>query len=288
MSNELFQIGPFHITLLGVFSLLGIVAGLVVLRHEARRKGYSAEIVDNTALVALISAIAGARLYYAFVFAQGGLVEGVRQFLAFNQGGLSIQGALIGGVLGAVIYLWGRSPGFWEIADVAAPAIILGQAIGRIGCDVFGVAAPGYARWAVQVGGRMLHPVQLYESMLNYLLFLLVWYLRGRTVRKGELFLVYITGFAFNRFVVEFFRTNPTAIGSLTVAHVTAVVMAATALAVLMVRRRWPELGTDEPVGTAAADHLVSAHRPAAGGRAFILVPALMVVSILAYYGIYW
>ena len=292
MSNVLFRVGPFHITLLGVFSLLGVMAGLVILRHETRRKGIPEETVYNTALVALLSAVVGARLYFAIVFAEGGLLDRARLFVALNQGGLSIQGALIGGVLGAAVYLRRRSPGFWKMADAAAPAIILGQAIGRIGCDVFGVVASDRVWWAVAVAGRMLHPVQIYESMLNYLLFLLLWYLRGRTRREGELFLVYIIAFGFNRFVVEFFRVNPTALGSLSVAHVTAIGMTAAAFTGLVIRRR---MYRTRPVSTGIKeatnfDVEHRSRRPRSTRRdtvPYIVVPLLMVGSILTYYGIY-
>lgn len=288
MSNVLFQVGPFHITLLGVFSLLGLIAGLVVFRHEAHRKGIPGNVIENTALVTLLSALVGARLYFALVFAQGGFLASARQFLAFNQGGLSIQGALIGGMLGAVVYLWHRAPGFWRTADAAAPTIILGQAIGRVGCDVFGVQAPEYARWAVSVGGQMLHPVQLYESMLNYLLFMLIWFLRGRTRRDGELFLVYIAGFAFNRFVVEFFRTNPSAVASLSVAHVTALAMATIALSVLILRQRWAAADARNSDVATLDSRLIRSDRLASGASPYFLVPLLMVGSIFTYYAIYW
>lgn len=276
MTNVLFRAGPFHITLLGVFSLLGIIAGLFVLRHESRRKGIPEDTVSNTVLIALFSAVVGARLYYAIAFAESGLLERVRLFLSFNRGGLSIQGALIGGVLGVAVYLRRRPPGFWRMADAAAPAIILGQAIGRIGCDVFGVVASERVWWAVRVAGQMLHPVQIYESMLNYMLFLVLWYLRGRTRREGALFLVYAIGFAFNRFVVEFFRTNPPAIGPLSVAHVTAIGMAVVALTALVIRRWMLSKREAEGLELTASNRIP-----------FLVVPLLMVVSIIAYYGIY-
>lgn len=280
MTNVLFRAGPFHITLLGAFSLLGVFAGLVVLRHETRRKGIPEETVYNTVLIALLAAVVGARLYYAIVFAEIGLLERARLFLAFNRGGLSIQGALIGGMLGTAVYLRRRTPGFWTMADAAAPAIILGQAIGRIGCDVFGVVASDRTWWAVQVAGRMLHPVQIYESMLNYVLFLVLWYLRGRTRREGELFLVYIIAFAFNRFVVEFFRVNPTAFGAMSVAHVTAIGMAAAAMIVLVIRRR--------RLPTKAEHRLRRTGSARVDALPYLVVPLLMVGSVLTYYGIYW
>ncbi|GAB6088469.1 prolipoprotein diacylglyceryl transferase [Spirochaeta dissipatitropha] len=276
MHNVLFSIGPFTLTLLGLFSALGMTAGLILVRRIAGQKAYDENQLLSIGLVAILSAIVGARLYYAIVFSPEYFLAHPMRIFAFHEGGLSIQGGLLGGIIGTVLYCRIRQYSFWQAADIFAPGIILGQAIGRIGCDVFGIPASRSFFWTVQVQGEYLHPVQIYESLLNYALFLLIWRLRDRTHRHGELFLIYAIGFAFNRFVVEFFRSNPQAYGQLTVAHAGSLVMAATALFIFLYRRKT----------TAAFSIVANKHttRATSYGRDSILIALLASASVILYY----
>lgn len=288
MHDTLFTVGPLSVTLLGVFSALGMLAGMYVAGREARRAGWDDGIIYNTILVAIAGAVIGARLYYAAVFAPEAFLSNPLRLFALHEGGLSIQGGLIGGVLGVALYVRAKRHSFWKTADILAPGVILGQAIGRVGCDVFGVEASAGVLWAVNVGGQPLHPVQLYESMLNYLLFLGLLVLRHRLRKDGDLFLVYIMAFAFNRFVVEFYRMNPQAFGVLTVAHVTSVAMFVAAAAVFAARRI-PSLrfaGATMAAGGGGGAGFGDDRRTGApaSGRSAAVVAGLMIASVFMYY----
>jgi prolipoprotein diacylglyceryl transferase len=130
-------------------------------------------------------------------------------------------GGFMGGLLAAAWFFWRhRDVPFWRVADLCAPAIALGQAIGRIGCfmagDDYGRATT--VRWAVtftdpdaaRIGGAPLgvplHPVQLYESAVCLVLFSLLVLLGRRRHRDGDLILTYTALYAIARFVLEFFR----------------------------------------------------------------------------------
>lgn len=284
MPNALFEIGPFTVTLLGVFTALGVIGAMTVIGKEARRYGWETESVHSIILAAFFGGVVGARLYYAAVFAPEYFLSNPARILAFHEGGLSIQGALFGGLIAIVVYTRVKRLSFWKSVDILAPGMILGQAIGRVGCDVFGVEASERVWWAVEVAGRALHPVQLYESMLNYLLFLGLWAGRRYFRRGGEVFFVYLMGFAVNRFGVEFFRVNPSAIGPLTVAHVTSIAMFVGALAILALRRVLivHAAGTQTEPGSAESDSSPTIPSPARS--TVVVVAALMAVSILAYY----
>lgn len=276
-ATSVLQIGSFHVTLLGLFSMIGAVAGLAVLRHETRRKSLPIVQVYNAALIAFAAAIIGAKAYYVLFFSSLAFPENVAQAFTITRSGLSIQGALIGGVLGSALYLRRTGISFWSMADAAAPAVILGQAIGRIGCDVFGVEASERIRWSVQVGGRALHPAQLYESLLNYLLFIVLWALRDRTRRSGDLFLIYLMGFSFNRFIVEFVRVNPLVVGPFTVAHATSAAFFVVALGAWRIRHKPADAGSRRQ------PH----HAPPLRGETAAGVVGLMVLSIATYYLLY-
>jgi phosphatidylglycerol:prolipoprotein diacylglycerol transferase len=136
--------------------------------------------------------------------------------LAVWRGGLAIHGALLAGVATAVWYVRRHRLDFWRFLDTLAPAVILGQAIGRLGCffngDAYGV--PTGLPWAVTFTdpralaphGVPLHPTQLYELGLNLALFGFLWWYRRRARFDGQLFLSYVGGYGLIRFVVERFR----------------------------------------------------------------------------------
>lgn len=220
MQTVLFSIGPFSVHLFGVFIGLAILAGLYIVTKEARRKGMNESLVFDLSIFGFIFAIIGARFYYVLVFQPKYFLNNPKEIFSIQNGGLSIQGGLISVILFAVIFLKVKGVSFWKIADTFAPALILGQAIGRIGCDVFGVPMESSFFWGVNVGGEILHPVQIYESLLNYVLFMFLWNYRDQAKYNGQLFLFYLMGFSVNRAIVEFFRVNPIVSSIFTVVHV--------------------------------------------------------------------
>jgi phosphatidylglycerol:prolipoprotein diacylglycerol transferase len=130
-------------------------------------------------------------------------------------------GGFVGGLVAAGLFFW-RHPAlrFWQVADLCAPAIALGQAIGRIGCFMAGddYGSPTSVPWAVvftdpdaaRIGGAPLgvplHPVQLYESVFCFLLFVVLVWLARRRHRDGDIIVAYTVIYAVGRFLLEFVR----------------------------------------------------------------------------------
>lgn len=242
---ELFKLGSVGIYLFGVTIGLGVLAGLWIMVREAKRKGiYSDKILDLVTYT-IIAGIVGARLYYIIAFNFSYYLENPVEIFYFHQGGLSIQGALIGGTLIAFWFMRKNGMPFWKTADTFAPAIIIGQAIGRIGCDVFGIPMNRVYPWGIAVGGQILHPAQLYEVFLNLILFVYLWTRRGKTKYDGQLFVNYIIGFSIIRAIVEIFRSNPIVFGPFTIAHATSFVVILVALFVQRVISKKENLQKD-------------------------------------------
>lgn len=223
--KPLFSIGHFYVNIFGLFVALGVLAGTIISVKEAKRRDFDIDILLNVIIVAIIGGIVGARLYYVLVFNLDFYLNNPAKIFAFRDGGLSIQGGLIGGIILSLLYVKYKGLKVLKIADIIAPGIILGQAIGRIGCDVLGVKMSYPYPWAVNVNENLFHPAQIYESILNYILFGVLWSRRKSIKYDGQLFLTYLIGFSINRFIVEFFRTNPIVFEQLTVAHFTSIVM---------------------------------------------------------------
>ena len=212
----------FTIHTFGVLLAAAYLSALGWLMRGGRRAGLNPDAVVSLGLWAIVGALAGAKVLL--------VLRSIGDYVATPSELWSVStltsagdfyGGFIGGLLAAALFFWRhRDVPFWRLADLCAPAIALGQAIGRIGCFM---AGDDYGRattvpWAVtftdpdaaRIGGAPLgvplHPVQLYESAVCLVLFgFLVW-LGRRRHRDGNLILTYTALYAIARFVLEFFR----------------------------------------------------------------------------------
>ncbi|WP_278337083.1 prolipoprotein diacylglyceryl transferase family protein [Clostridium formicaceticum] len=90
----------------------------------------------------------------------------------------------------------------------------------------------------IEIGGQLLHPAQIYEAILNYILFLILWNKRKNTEYDGQIFFTYIIGFSINRFIVEFFRTNPMILGPISIAHLFSLGIILIAVVAMMILKK--------------------------------------------------
>ncbi len=159
----------------------------------------------------------------------------------------------------------------WQIADLLAPALILGQAIGRIGCDVFGIPMAKPYFWGVEVNGTLVHPAQVYELTLDYLLFAWLWIKKNSKHYSGQIFVHYLIGFSVIRSVVEFFRFNPEIFGFLSVSHLLNI---ATVIAALVLQRYLKKYYSPVKVN----------QEPSSTGTTILITVFLIAASVSLYY----
>ncbi|MFQ5883191.1 MAG: prolipoprotein diacylglyceryl transferase [Candidatus Methylomirabilales bacterium] len=214
----LLKVGSFELRSYGVVIALAILAAYLLARREAARRGMDPRLVEDFTFFAILFGIMGARLYYIAFFDPGMFLRQPLMVLALWKGGLAIHGALLAGLLTGIWFCRKHHISFWIFADTLAPALILGQAIGRLACflngDAYGI--PTTVPWAVTFTdpnalaplGVPRHPTQLYEMGLDLFLFGLLWVLRRRRLFPGQLFLLYAGGYAVIRFIVESFRAD--------------------------------------------------------------------------------
>lgn len=276
----LFSIGSFNIHLFGITIGLGILAGFYIMLMEAERKGLDRDQLMDLAIYTVIIGVIGARINYILAFNPGYYLQHPREIFMINQGGLSIQGSLIAGTFFALWYMKRKNMPIWQTADTFAPAIIIGQAIGRVGCDVFGIPMVKQYFWGVSVGGQLLHPAQIYEAVLNYVLFFVLWNKRKHVRYEGQLFITYIIGFSVNRFVVEFFRSNPLIVGPISIAHIYSLGIILIALiAMIWLKRRHQKLQLAVVNNTSFIEGI--------DWKSTIYISIATVVSIIVYYAIH-
>lgn len=217
---KMFLIGGIHIPFFGVMIALGFIIAFLVIRYEAEEQHISADKMIDLSTWALLGGIVGGRIGYVLFYNFSFYIEHPIEIFKIYNGGLSIHGGIIGGAVAVINFLKrNREISLLQVADIVAPALILGQGIGRIGCDVYGKIMEQPQIWGVMVNGMTLHPAQGYEFILDYLLFGFLWIWRKKVKRHGEVFGIYLIGFAVIRGIVEVFRNNPRVFGVVSVSH---------------------------------------------------------------------
>src|SRR5690606_14683841 len=125
-----------------------------------------------------------------------------REILNIRQGGLAIHGAIIAGVLAGYLFCRYKKIGFCTLADICAPSIILGQAIGRWGNFVNQEAhgGPTNLPWGIEVNGVKVHPTFLYESLWNFGVFGFLLYYSKKKKYDGQIFILYLILYSIARY----------------------------------------------------------------------------------------
>ena len=128
----LVKIGALPIRWYGLFIATAVFIGVTLSQFLAKRRNVNPELISDLSIWLVIAAIPAARLYYV-LFQWSEYAQHPERIIAIWQGGIAIHGAIIGGVVAALIFAKIKQISFWQLADLVAPSLILGQAIGRWG-----------------------------------------------------------------------------------------------------------------------------------------------------------
>ncbi|GBF10606.1 prolipoprotein diacylglyceryl transferase [Tepidibacillus sp. HK-1] len=216
-----FQLGPLKVHWYGIILGSAAIFGLLLALWESKRIGFNADLLMDLLIYAVPAAIIGARAYYV-LFQWDYYSEHPEDIIAIWKGGLAIHGALIGSILTGYIFARVKNISFLKLADLVAPSILLGQAIGRWGNFMNQEAhggpvsleflqnlhLPQFIIDQMNIGGVYYHPTFLYESIWNIIgVILLVWY-RKKNPIQGMVFLSYFIWYSIGRFFIEGLRTD--------------------------------------------------------------------------------
>jgi phosphatidylglycerol:prolipoprotein diacylglycerol transferase len=208
------DLGFYKISTHGLLIAAGFLIAELLARREAKRRGLSADIVDNAAIVAVLAGLVGARLIYILALGRG---MSFLDMIEVWKGGLSSHGGYIFGIIAGLLYFKFKKVDILKYADAVIPYMLIGWAIGRVGCflnwDSYGKITN--VAWAVVVNGESRHPTQLYESFGYIIAFFLIHPKKSRPhffgiQRPGTEAAASLALFAFVRFVVDFWRDDPT------------------------------------------------------------------------------
>ena len=209
-------IGPMAINWYGLTFLLGFLAAWLLVRRWAPGYGLSVDHVDNAIGWIGLGTIVGARLYFVAKNEALEYLKAPWTILAVWEGGLAFFGGLFGATLAGVLYARRHRLPFLRLADLFAPAIPIGAAIGRISCGLAGMdyGTPTSLPWGViytnsasyaPVDGISRHPTQFYELAGDLAIAAILLRLRHR-LPHGALFLTYLMMFSVLRFALFFVR----------------------------------------------------------------------------------
>lgn len=246
-----FELGPISVRWYGLIIGTGLALALFLAIRESNRRGLPKDTFPDLLVWAIPIAIICARIYYV-IFEWDYYSNHLSEIPKVWHGGIAIHGALIGSVLTAFVYANRHHLSFWKLADIAAPSIILGQAIGRWGnfmnqeahgdevtrAFLENMHLPQFIIDQMYIKGHYYHPTFLYESLWDFLGFALLIALRRVNFRRGEMFLTYVIWYSIGRFFVEGLRTDSLMLTeSLRMAQAISVALIIGAVALIIFRR---------------------------------------------------
>jgi phosphatidylglycerol:prolipoprotein diacylglycerol transferase len=265
-----FYIGSFKIYFYGIIITSGVILGAWLASREARRRGVDGDLIWDALVWLMIGGVVGARLWHILTPPQSMVEQGVTTSFYFTHpldmlniraGGLGIPGAVIGGILALYLYTRKYRLDFVQWTDISAPALALGQAIGRWGNyfnqELYG--APTNLPWAIYIeptrrlpeyqAVSYYHPLFLYESIWNLANMAVLLWLGRRfpdKLKKGDLFLIYLIIYPFGRFMLEFLRLDASQVAGLNANQTVMLVVGVASTILLILRKRQAQ--TNSPV----------------------------------------
>jgi phosphatidylglycerol---prolipoprotein diacylglyceryl transferase len=230
----LFNLGPLSVRWYGLLIASAVILGTILAQKLAERRGVDPDIMGDLVIWLVIGAIPGARLYYVlFAWSERFQYQPWHKVFAVWEGGIAIHGAIIGGVIAAILFAKRNRLSFWKLADLVMLPLILGQAIGRWGnffnSEAFGTPTdlpwklliPPEQRPSATAAEAYYHPTFLYESVWNLLVFslLALVFTKFPKARSGTMVMFYLVAYSTGRLWIEGLRTDSLMFGPLRVAQ---------------------------------------------------------------------
>ena len=248
LSNIAFKIGNLKIYWYGLIIVSAILIGYFMIDRTLKKEGSSIDEYLNFIIIVIITSILGARLYYV-IFSWNYYKENFMQIFNLRAGGIAIYGAVIAAIVTTTLYCKITKKDFFKMADLFAPYLLLGQAMGRWGNffnrEAFGRTTDSLFAMALRLDTVkyvpnsvkdgiftyldaeyiQVHPTFLYESIGAFIIFII---LLARTKNKkfnGEIFLGYIIGYSIVRLFVEGLRTDQLLFFNVLISQIVALIL---------------------------------------------------------------
>lgn len=219
MNPTAFSILGFSIRWYGILIAAGMILGMLIANYNCKWREVDYDNLLNIVLISTPIGIIGARLYYV-VFEFENYKNNIMEAFNIRNGGLAIHGGLIFAIGTTLIYTEIKKLNFIKFADVAAPSIIIAQALGRWG-NFFNQEAHGdtvsyefikyfpmFIQKGMHINGLFYNPTFLYESTWNIMVFIILMVILRKSKKNGIVFFTYIGLYSVGRFIIEGMRTD--------------------------------------------------------------------------------
>jgi len=257
ISPSLLTIGSFQLRYYSLMYLVGltIVYFLTVYRIKNEHYEYKAETLQDYLVWAMFAMIIGARLGEVLIYNFSYFLQHPLEIFlpfSFSNGihftgisGMSYHGGIIGIILVSIWFFRKRKIDFWKFADLIVPSIPLGYTFGRLGNFLNGelwgraTTVPWGMYFPLDPTQSLRHPSQLYEAFFEGIfLFVVLWLMRKKKYFEGFLLGLYIFGYGFVRFMIEFFREPDFMVGPISIGQVLCALMMAIGVIIILWRRK--------------------------------------------------
>ena len=228
----------FHLAIysFGLMLVLAFYACYFFLNYDLKLLGYDEKLSSDIIFWAAVGGVLGAKVYYLLENLDKVINSYDPISMIFSGAGLVFLGGLAGAIIFVSFILKKNQVPWLKFANIIAPLIFLGYAIGRIGCFLVGddYGIPSLLPWAMSFPEGIppttvntfinhypwidvskysteiltVHPTQIYEAIICFLFFVVLWYYRHSPVIKHKLFFIYLVMAGLERFLIEFLRTN--------------------------------------------------------------------------------
>ncbi len=215
LDSDIAAVGPFVLSWHGLLTFVAVVVGIYLALRWGRARGLPEDCVYGVALWGVLGGIIGARLF-TLIDTFDYYAQHPMELFVIWRGGLAVYGAILGGVAGGAIYARLKGYPVARLADLAAPALLVAQAIGRLGCLINGDAygAPTDFPFALVYTNPSsfapldvpTHATPAYEMVWDLLVLAVLLRLRDRLRPDGALFAAYLAMYSFGRFFISFLR----------------------------------------------------------------------------------
>lgn len=230
MNPIAFYIFGISIKWYGILIAAGMGLGIILASYNCIYRQINFDSLLDVVLIFLPIGVIGARLYYV-VFQFNEYRNNLINVFNIRQGGLAIHGGIIFAMASALIITKHKKINFLKAADVAAPSIIIAQAIGRWGNFFNGEAHggqvsydfikhfPSFIRKGMHIGGVYYHPTFLYESIWDLFVFIMLMVILRKNKKNGIVFFTYLGMYSIGRFFIEGLRTDSLMFGPIRMAQ---------------------------------------------------------------------
>lgn len=219
----------------GIIIVAGIILSFILAWKNRDTYGISWEILTDFALIVIPIGIISARIYYV-IFKWEYYKNNLSDIIKIWNGGIAIYGAIIGGIIAAIVFCKKRKIKLLDLCDFCAPYLALCQSIGRWGNfvnrEAYGEITNSFLKMGIYDNAIneyiYVQPTFLYESICTLIIFIILYTYRHNRKFSGEIFYLYMTLYGIARFVIEGFRNDSLYLYGFRVSQVLAIIFAVT------------------------------------------------------------